>query len=235
MLEHVWRRACRTQATAVLIATDDDRIFQTAKAFGAHVEMTATSHASGTDRLAEVVTRHGWRDDDIVVNVQGDEPLIPPPAIEQVASLLEAQPQAAIATLCETQTSREQLCNPHVVKVVCDASGYALYFSRAPIPWEQDACVEQESGTASVPKRPVWHRHVGLYAYRAGFLREFALLPPSHLELAENLEQLRALFHGRRIAVAIACEAVPVGVDTEEDLVAMRGLLGAPSTPAKRQ
>ena len=192
MVEHVWRRACQSGATEVLIATDDERIEAAGRAFGANVIMTSPAHPSGSDRLAEVVGRVGWNEDEIVVNVQGDEPLLPPANVAQVAALLEKDPDTALATLMTPLTEPADFEDPNVVKVVSDCRGRALYFSRAPIPWPRD-------GRPPAGERLAW-RHIGLYAYRVGALKRLAALPPTALELTEKLEQLRALENGMAIA-----------------------------------
>lgn len=223
MIRHVWEQARKSAASRVVVATDDARIVEACQAFGAEVLLTAASHNSGTDRLAEVATLLGLADDAIVVNVQGDEPLIPPAIIDQVAVNLAAHPEAGIATLAEPIQEAAQLFNPNVVKVVSDASGLALTFSRAPLPWARDAfAATRDVLPAGVPFR----RHIGIYAYRAGFLHDFVAWGPCWLEDGECLEQLRALWHGVRIHVADALEAPPAGVDTVEDLQRVRQLLG---------
>lgn len=211
MIAWVHERATRSGADEVIVATDDERIAEACRAFGARVELTAADHQSGTDRIAEVAERLGWSDARIVVNVQGDEPLLPPALVAQVADLLAAHDDAAIATLTTPIGSSGELDDPGVVKVVCDRAGRALYFSRAAIPWSRDG------DRAEVPRR-----HVGLYAYRVGDLKAVSAEPPCALETAERLEQLRALWLGRRIVVADAVEAPPRGVDTEQDLEAVR-------------
>lgn len=214
MIEHVYRRACESGAQQVVIATDDARIEAVARAFGAAVEMTSPEHPSGTDRLAEVVERRNWPAETIVVNLQGDEPLMPPALVRQVADNLAAQPSAAIATLCTPITEAAELFDPNVVKLASDVDGFALYFSRAPIPWSRDAfAVSRERLPAGVAHR----RHLGLYAYRVSFLRAYRGLAPAPLEGAEMLEQLRALWHGYRIHVADAVAQPGPGVDVEAD------------------
>lgn len=224
MIQHVWEQARRSSASRVVVATDDARIVEACQAFGAEVLLTAASHNSGTDRLAEVAGQLGLPGDAIVVNVQGDEPLIPPAIIDQVAANLAANPQAGIATLAEPIVDAAQLFNPNVVKVVGDAAGLALTFSRAPLPWARDAFA---AGRDSLPAGVPFRRHIGIYAYRAGFLHDFVAWGPCWLEDSECLEQLRALWHGVRIHVADALEAPPAGVDTPEDLQRVRLLLGA--------
>ncbi|WP_028239551.1 3-deoxy-manno-octulosonate cytidylyltransferase [Stutzerimonas azotifigens] len=222
MIEHVWRQASRSAAARVVVATDDERILQACEGFGAEALLTSPAHNSGTDRLAEVAERLGLADDAIVVNVQGDEPLIPPTVIDQVAANLAANPQAAIATLAEPLDGVESLFNPNVVKVLSDARGMALTFSRAPLPWARDHFADDRT---SLPEGVPYRRHIGIYAYRARLLRAFVAWGPCWLEDTERLEQLRALWHGERIHVADAIEPPPAGVDTPEDLARVRRLL----------
>ena len=224
MIQHVWEQARKSSASRVVVATDDARIVEACRGFGAEVLLTAATHNSGTDRLAEVASQLGLPGEAIVVNVQGDEPLIPPAIIDQVAANLAASPQAGIATLAEPIHDAAQLFNPNVVKVVSDASGLALTFSRAPLPWARDAFA---AGRDNLPAGVPFRRHIGIYAYRAGFLHDFVAWGPCWLEDAECLEQLRALWHGVRIHVADALETPPAGVDTAEDLQRVRQLLGA--------
>lgn len=225
MIEHVYRRALASGADTVVIATDDTRIQAAAEGFGATVCLTAADHASGTDRLAELVEKLGWPDETIVVNLQGDEPLMPPGLLQQVATGLEQHPPAGIATLCTRIHDAREVFDPHVVKVVSDNQGYALYFSRAPIPYHRDAFVQAGGQPAILPAGTDYFRHLGLYAYRAGALRRYPRLPPCGLEQAESLEQLRALCNGIRIHVQEAREMPPTGVDTEADLVRVAALL----------
>lgn len=215
VLEHVWRQARRSAAADVVIATDDERIATAARSFGADVALTRASHRSGTERAAEVATARGWPDDAVIVNCQGDAPLIPPTSINQVAALLATQPGAAMATLCTPIRSAEEYHNPNVVKVVCAADGRALYFSRAPIPSASHLGITH---SGSGPPFPESFRHVGLYAYRAGALRRLAGAPPCALEMTESLEQLRALWLGLEIRVALADDLLGPDVDTPEDL-----------------
>ncbi|TVP91675.1 MAG: 3-deoxy-manno-octulosonate cytidylyltransferase [Pseudomonadaceae bacterium] len=224
MVQHVWEQAQRSQAASVTVATDDERIEKACHAFGARVVMTRADHPSGTDRLQEVASLLGLEDDAAVVNVQGDEPLIPPALIDQVASNLLGFPAASIATLAEPLHDATALFNPNVVKVVCDREGFALYFSRAPMPWcRDDFAQNREALPSTVPFR----RHIGLYAYKVSFLHDYVRWPASPLEQAESLEQLRALWFGCRIHVADACEPPPAGVDTADDLARLRALMEA--------
>lgn len=224
LLAHVHARALESGAAAVVIATDDARIRDVAQDFGAQVCMTASHHPSGTDRLAEVARHFQWPEETIVVNLQGDEPLVDPLLLRALAADLAAQPSAAIATLCTPIRTAEELFDPHVVKVVCDRAGFALYFSRAPIPWDRDAFAADRT---ALPASSQHYRHVGLYAYRAGYLEHYSQLEPTYLERAESLEQLRALAHGARIHVRVTEEPPGHGVDTEEDLQRVEKLLQA--------
>jgi 3-deoxy-manno-octulosonate cytidylyltransferase (CMP-KDO synthetase) len=210
MIEWVYRQAVQSGAGRVIVATDDERIAAACRGFGAPVELTAAGHASGTDRVAELAERFGWPDEQIIVNVQGDEPLISPVSIAQTARLLARHPQAAIATLTVPLQSDAEFRDPSFVKVVTDRDGWALYFSRAPIPWPRDGGV------------PAAHRHIGLYAYRAASLKAISAAPPCALEETERLEQLRALWLGLRIIVEEAAEPPSHHVDTEEDLIKIR-------------
>jgi 3-deoxy-manno-octulosonate cytidylyltransferase (CMP-KDO synthetase) len=222
MIQRVWEQACGSSAGAVVVATDDERIAEAVESFGATACMTSTEHPSGTDRLQEVASKLGLGDDEIVVNVQGDEPLIPPAVIDQVADNLANNAQAGMATLCEPIEDVHTLTNPNVVKVVSDANGMALYFSRATIPWPRDAFARDAS---AMPARGEWFRHIGIYAYRTRFLHEYVTWQPAPLELLESLEQLRALYNGVGIHVAPARAEVPGGVDTQADLDAVRAMV----------
>jgi len=217
MLQHVYERSLQSGASEVIVATDDQRIAEAALNFHAKVCMTSPEHASGTERLAEVVETHGWTDDDVVVNVQGDEPLVPAALIRQVADDLAGNEAAPVATLAFPVQSARERNDPNVVKVVLDRRGYALYFSRAAIPCHRDSPVMDNPAIAL--------RHIGLYAYRAGFLKDYRQLEPSPLESIEKLEQLRVLWHGMRIHVGIATEMPGHGVDTREDLARVNELL----------
>ena len=225
MVQRVWEQAQEAGASEVVIATDDPRIEQAALSFGAEVCMTDPAHPSGTDRLQEVAAQRGWDDDRIVVNVQGDEPLIPPVLVGQVAQNLNENTAASIATLCEQIGDVQELLNPNAVKVVFDSDGMALYFSRAAIPWPREAFAED---SARMPQGN-WFRHIGIYAYRVGFLHRYVTWSPAPLEQLEQLEQLRALYNGERIHVEVASEAVPAGVDTAEDLETVRRLMESPN------
>lgn len=223
LLEHVYRGALASGAEEVRIATDDERIVAACVRFGVQAAMTAASHASGTDRIAELVAREGWPEEDVVVNVQGDEPLLPATLVRQVAELLDSQGSAGIATLATPIESLEEFLDPNVVKVAVGRTGLALYFSRAPIPWSRDGAPH---GLASQTHFSGALRHLGLYAYRVGVLKRLTALSPSALEQAERLEQLRALDNGIAIAVGLARERPGPGVDTEEDLAAVARRLG---------
>ncbi len=211
MLERVWRRAMQSGASQVVIATDDERVLQAGRAFGADVLMTAASHNSGTERLAEVVSALGLSADTVVVNVQGDEPFIPPAIIRQVANNLSQQQKARMATLAVPLVAAEELHNPNIVKVVTDHQGYALYFSRAAVPFDRDDKFSDEIAR-------LYRRHIGIYAYRAGFIQDYVRWPVSQLEQIECLEQLRVLWQGEAIHVADAREVPAAGVDTPADL-----------------
>ncbi|MEZ5564438.1 MAG: 3-deoxy-manno-octulosonate cytidylyltransferase [Gammaproteobacteria bacterium] len=212
VIEHVWRRAKQSGAAGVIIATDDERIAAAGRAFGADVQLTHAGHRSGTERAAEVATVRGWPDDVLVVNCQGDAPLIPPACINQVAELLAAHPDAAIATLSTPIDNVADYRSADVVKVVCAADGRALYFSRSPIPATSHATTP---GSIALPASL---RHVGLYAYRVAALKRLAGAPPCELEITESLEQLRALWLGLQIQVGQAVEALGPDVDSPEDL-----------------
>lgn len=223
MVVRVAERAAASGATEVWVATDHPEVAAAAEAHGFGVCMTSPECASGTDRLAEVAMQRGWPDDAVVVNVQGDEPLIDPDLIRRTALLLHERPEAAMATVCHPLHDMAEVMNPNVVKVVLDKDGHALYFSRAPIPWARDAWAD---GAATLPDGLPVYRHIGLYAYRAGFLKAYPNLARPAVETFESLEQLRALWHGYRIAVVTTDQPVPPGVDTPEDLEKVRALFG---------
>lgn len=212
MVVHVCERAAKSGAAGVHVATDDRRIADAVRAHGHRAIMTRADHPSGTDRLAEAARKLALKDRDIVVNVQGDEPLIPPKLISRVGNLLYKKVKASVSTACHAIHDEAALASPNVVKVALDAQGYALYFSRSRIPYPR------EPGAAC-------YRHAGIYGYRVSFLKKYSRLKPSPLEKAEALEQLRALWHGYRIAVALSETEIPPGVDTPEDLEAVRRIL----------
>ena len=222
MVQHAWERASKSGVGKVVLATDDERVARAARGFGAAVLMTDTRHRSGTERVAEAAALLALDGDEVVVNLQADEPLVPPALIAQVAEDLLAHPAARIATLCEPITRGADVFDPAAVKVVTDREGYALYFSRAAIPWYRG---HFESG--ELPRGAAMSRHIGLYAYRVGYLRTYASQERPGIERAEALEQLRALFHGARIHVAEAKESPGPGVDTATDLERVRALFGA--------
>ncbi len=227
MVVHVAERAREAGAARVVIATDAPEVVEAVAASGFEVLLTSPAHPTGTDRLAEVVERLGLPDDAIVVNVQGDEPLVPPALVSACAALLANRPDCAIATAAHPIDSVEEFLNPNVVKVAFDAADRALYFSRAPIPFPRDAMLAA-ARTGQPPVFPPGYapmRHIGLYAYRAGFLRVFPKLAQPEIERFECLEQLRALAHGHAIAVLRAASAPPAGVDTQEDLERVRLVL----------
>lgn len=219
MILRVLERAAQAGADEVWVATDHAGIAAVVEAAGGKVVLTSADHPSGTDRLAEVATQLGWSDDTVVVNVQGDEPLIPPTLIADAAQALAGDPTAAIATACHPLESAEEFFNPNVVKLVMGADGHALYFSRAPIPWARDAFAADRG---ALPVGLPAYRHIGLYAYRAGFLKRYSSLTPSPLEQWEALEQLRAMAHGYPIRVMVLDHAPPAGVDTVDDLERVR-------------
>ena len=212
MVVQVCERAAKSGAAGVHVATDDKRIADAVRAHGHRAIMTRADHPSGTDRLAEAARKLDLKERDIVVNVQGDEPLIPPKLIAQVGHLLRKKHEASVSTACHAIHDEASLASPNVVKVALDAEGYALYFSRSRIPYPR------EPGAAC-------YRHAGIYGYRVSFLKKYSRLKPSPLEKAEALEQLRVLWHGYRVAVAVSKSEVPPGVDTPEDLEAVRKIL----------
>jgi 3-deoxy-manno-octulosonate cytidylyltransferase (CMP-KDO synthetase) len=222
MVVRVARQAARAGALRVAVACDDARVLEACRAHAVEAVLTRVDHASGSDRLAEACTLLGLDGADVVVNVQGDEPLIDPALIRQCANLLETDTEAVVATAAHAIHDPADFANPNVVKVVLDARFRALYFSRAPVPWWRDASAP---GQPALPGDGAALRHIGLYAYRAGYLRKFPSLSMAPLEALESLEQLRVLWHGDRIVVHIAAHAPPAGVDTPEDLARVRALL----------
>ena len=242
MVIRVAEQAAQSGAEQIIIATDHPPILAVATQHGFQACMTRADHSSGTDRIAEVAAQQGWSNDTIVVNVQGDEPLIPPALIRAVAQHLQDHPECAIATACHPIHDEASMRNPNIVKTVLDKQGNALYFSRAPIPWPRDAGIDLslhagQAGRASPRRGEVGRgeasfsinalRHIGIYAYRASFLKAYGQLTPSPIEQTEALEQLRALYHGYKIGVAVTDHAPPGGVDTEQDLQVVRGLFRA--------
>ncbi|MFZ7129419.1 3-deoxy-manno-octulosonate cytidylyltransferase [Avibacterium avium] len=225
MIAHVWQKAQQSGANRVVVATDNQAVAQAVQAFGSEVCMTSEHHNSGTERLAEVVEKLALADDEIVVNIQGDEPLIPPVIVQQVADNL-AKNGVKMATLAVPLNDAEELFNPNVVKAVADQSGNVLYFSRAPIPWNRDqfAGLSDEQKTQLVLQSQ-YLRHIGIYAYRAGFIKQYVQWQPSALENIESLEQLRVLWYGEKIHIDLAKEVPAVGVDTPEDLEKVRAIL----------
>lgn len=221
LVQHTWEAARKSGAQAVIVATDDAEVLATCSAFGADVRMTAVTHSSGTDRVNEIAQALGWNAETLVVNLQGDEPLMPPALIRQAAELLAEDSAAHIATLCHPLHTVEEWLNPNIVKLVMDGRQHARYFSRAPIPWQRDGATRER------PRLPqgLAFRHIGIYAYRVAALERFSALPPGVLEACEALEQLRALENGLCIRVGITDNPPPRGVDTEEDLQAATKLL----------
>ena len=237
MIQHVYERAIASSADEVIVATDDQRVLEAVQDFGGEVVLTRADHPSGTDRLNEVALQRGYASDHILVNVQGDEPLIPVAVIEQVASNMVRSETAGIATLCEAITTVDDLLDPNAVKVVRDCHNMALYFSRAPIPFPRDAVDPAAIPAAGQLHEPAlegymrehaatvgWFRHIGLYAYRCSVLKDFVKWPLAAIEYGEKLEQLRALYNGVNIHCAEAVEPVPAGVDTAQDLARVGAL-----------
>jgi 3-deoxy-manno-octulosonate cytidylyltransferase (CMP-KDO synthetase) len=239
MVIRVADQASLSGAQQIILATDHQPIIAAAQQYGYQACMTRADHASGTDRIAEVAQQQHWSDDTIVVNVQGDEPLIPPALIRAVAQHLHDHPECAIATACHPVHDEASMRNPNIVKAVLDKHSNALYFSRAPIPWPRDAGIDlslpaRQVGSPSSPRGEVRRgehpininalRHIGIYAYRASFLHAFGQLAPAPIEQVEALEQLRALYHGYKIGVTVTQDAPPSGVDTEQDLHLARQL-----------
>ncbi|MHC3490813.1 3-deoxy-manno-octulosonate cytidylyltransferase [Pectobacterium brasiliense] len=221
MVVHVMERALESGAQRVIVATDHPDVEAAVQQAGGEVCLTRADHNSGTERLAEVIERYGFTDDDIIVNVQGDEPLIPSVIIRQVAENLAAS-KAGMATLAVPIETSEEAFNPNAVKVVTDAEGYALYFSRATIPWDRERFVQSKETIGDH-----FLRHIGIYAYRAGFVRRYVSWAPSQLEQIELLEQLRVLWYGEKIHVAVAKAVPSVGVDTPEDLARVRHVMAS--------
>ncbi len=223
LLQYTYEQASQCGADEVYIATDDQTIYDTAITFGAKVCMTSDKHTSGTQRIHEVIEQLHLTDETVVVNVQGDEPLMPPSCISQVAALLDKHPHAGMATLCTPLVHDEEVFDSSVVKVVTDNQQRALYFSRATIPWYRDAFT---AGKNAITDAPMLRRHIGLYAYRAGFIREYQRWQASPLEQIEALEQLRVLWHGGTIVVEDAIDIPGPGVDTESDLNRVTAIIG---------
>ncbi|MDG6882317.1 3-deoxy-manno-octulosonate cytidylyltransferase [Phocoenobacter uteri] len=221
MIQHTWQQAIQAGADRVIIATDHSEIQQVAERFGAEVCLTSEHHNSGTERLAEVIEKMAITDDEVIVNVQGDEPLIPPVIINQVAENL-IKSKSNMATLGVKLTTKEELFNPNVVKALTDKDGFALYFSRASIPYARDFFADCDDEFVAQQN---YIRHIGIYAYRAGFIKQYVNWQPTQLEQLESLEQLRALWYGEKIHLALAKQAPEVGVDTQEDLDKVREIL----------
>jgi 3-deoxy-manno-octulosonate cytidylyltransferase (CMP-KDO synthetase) len=225
MIQHVYERAIESGATNVVIATDDEKIAQIAEDFGAHVCMTQSTHQSGTERLAEAVASLGFDDDDIVVGLQADEPFMSPKLILQLADNLSEHDHVKVATLAAKLKSAEELFNPNVVKVILNHRNYAQYFSRAPIPFDRDRFAQLDiEAIKQLKLKDAYFRHIGMYAYRVGFLETYANWTPCTMEKLESLEQLRILWNGFKIHVGITDIAVPAGVDTQDDLDRVREL-----------
>lgn len=222
VLQHVYEKACLTKAQSITIATDNEEIYNVMSAQGAKVLMTNPNHPNGTSRLAEAITQLKLSDQEVIVNVQGDEPLLPAELIHQVASNLSANPLASMATLCEPIDSAD-IFNPNTVKVVTDEAGFALYFSRAPIPYQREGFAPNQQLTVNYHSNMMF-RHIGLYAYRVSFLKDYPSLAPTTLEKLEMLEQLRVLYYGYKIHVAESSVNCPGGIDTAEDLEKIRQL-----------
>jgi len=221
LIQHVYEGALQASAASVVIATDDEQVRRVCEAFGAEVVMTSALHTSGSDRLAECATRKAWPDDTTIVNLQGDEPLMPPQCLDQVATLLASDPAAQLASLCWPLTSSQEILDSNIVKVVTALDGAAIFFSRSVIPFPRD-CRDLQ---AALEQGCEWKRHIGLYAWRRSALHAFSRQQPTPLERAEKLEQLRVLEHGGRIITAQACRHIPAGVDTPEDLERVRGII----------
>lgn len=224
MIQWTWQQAQQSGASRVVIATESTEVQQACEAFGAEVCMTSENHQSGTERIAEVVEKLGLADDEIIVNVQGDEPMLPPALIVQVADGLSTHPDTQMATLCEPIEDVETVFDPHAVKVIRNQHNYALNFTRAPMPWSRDTFSPDE---AFLPANWSYKRHIGLYAYRAGFVKRYVAWPECALEQVERLEQLRVLWHGEHILVLDALCDAGIGVDTQKDLEAVRSVMAS--------
>jgi 3-deoxy-manno-octulosonate cytidylyltransferase (CMP-KDO synthetase) len=222
MIAHVCARAQQAGAEEVVVATDDERILQTVTNLGIKAVMTRPDHQSGTERIAEVAELCGWAGHEIIVNLQGDEPLIPPEIIKELAAVLDGQQQAGIATLAAKIVDFEEIFNPNAVKVILNKDGYALYFSRASIPWDRDGFAKHPK---HVSEKMPYYRHIGMYAYTVDFLKRYCQWEPSVLETVESLEQLRILWQGEAIRVKVVDKTPAAGVDTAEDLVRVEGLM----------
>lgn len=226
MIQHVYERALQTGVEDIVIATDDVRIEEAAKGFGAQVMMTDANHDNGTDRIAEVAHRSGWADDVVIVNLQGDEPLIPKSLIDLTAQSLIANSHAGMSSLCTPINLAEDGFDPNVVKVILNAKQEAMYFSRATIPWDRDL---YKNSIAQLSDKHPCYRHIGMYGYRVGFLKDYAEMQPTSLEATECLEQLRALWYGVRIQMAVIDQAPGHGIDTPDDVVRVETLLAKAS------
>lgn len=223
MILHVCERAAESDAAKIVVATDDQRVFETVTFAGFEAIMTRAEHTSGTDRMAEVADKLGWVDSEIIVNLQGDEPLIPPELINETAEMLRDQQTAQVSTLATPIRNVTEIFDPNVVKVVTNSEGYALYFSRASIPWDREHFHNDGSGT--VEHEASYLRHIGIYGYTAGFLKRFIDWPVSQLETIERLEQLRILWNGEPIRVKTVEQLPETGVDTESDLIRVENLM----------
>ncbi len=224
MIQHVYERALATGIQDIVVATDDERIFDVAKVFGANVVMTSVDHENGTERIAEVAAKLGWQGDDVIVNVQGDEPLIPRELIELTAKGLLDNPQAGMASLCTPIRDAAEAFDPNAVKTVLDNNGFAMYFSRAPIPWDRDL---YKQGQDQLTQLAPVYRHIGMYGYRVSFLQEYAKMEMTALEQAECLEQLRALCYGVKIHMAVIDQPPGHGVDTQDDVARVEAQIKA--------
>ena len=224
MIQHVYERALATGVKDIVIATDDERIQQAALAFGADVVMTSPDHENGTERIAEVAAKKGWAADTVIVNLQGDEPLIPQSLIEQTAQSLIDNPDAGMSSVCTPLHDGKDAFDPNVVKVVLNRRGFAMYFSRASIPWDRDL---YKTGLGKMTERMPVYRHIGMYGYRVSFLSDYTSMEPCALEGTESLEQLRALWYGVNIAMSVIEEAPGHGVDTDSDVGRVEALLNS--------